>query len=312
MHIIRNEGLRKGIFIVALLLCLTPWIDPPLALFLGLLLSQTIGHPFIQHNKKATKQLLQYSVIGLGFGMNLQQAAEAGKQGVLFTVVSIAVTIGLGLLVGRLLKIKRNTVTLVSVGTAICGGSAIAAVSPIIEAKEDEMSVSLGIVFILNAIALFIFPIIGHHFDLTQHQFGLWSAIAIHDTSSVVGAASKYGEEALQVATTVKLARALWIIPISLITAFIVKSKGKINFPWFILGFVAAMAFKSLLPQIEPVAVVLVAIAKKGLTLTLFLIGAGLTRKAIQAVGFRPMLLGIALWLFISILSFLVIVNTIN
>jgi uncharacterized integral membrane protein (TIGR00698 family) len=312
MSFLKNEGFRKALFIIGALLCLTPWIDPPKALLMGLILSQTIGHPFIQYNKTATKYLLQFSVVGLGFGMNLYQAAQAGKQGLLFTIASIGITLLLGLLVGKLLMINKKTTILISSGTAICGGSAIAAVSPIIDAKEDEISVSLGIVFILNAIALFVFPAIGHHFNLSQQQFGLWAAIAIHDTSSVVGAAERYGALALQIATTVKLERALWIIPISLIAAFAYKGKkGKIKFPLFILFFVVAMALNTFIPQLHDIGQVLVQIAKKGLTLTLFLIGAGLTRSAIKSVGIRPLILGLFLWIVISVGSFLVIYNAV-
>ena len=220
-----TENVKKALFLLGAIACLTPFIDPPLGLLLGLLLSQTIGHPFIQHNKKATKILLQVCVVGLGFGMNLFEAAKAGKEGFIFTVASISITMLAGLFFGRMFKIGDKITYLIAAGTAICGGSAIAAVSPLIDAKEEEISVSLGTVFILNSIALLLFPFIGHYFAMSNAQFGLWSAIAIHDTSSVVGAAQKYGEEALKIATTVKLERALWIIPLSLVTALVFRKK---------------------------------------------------------------------------------------
>ena len=305
-----NENVKKAIFLLAALACFTPFIDPPLGLLLGLLLSQTIGHPFIQHNKKATKILLQVCVVGLGFGMNLFEAMKAGKEGFLFTVASISITMLAGLFFGRIFKIGEKITYLIAAGTAICGGSAIAAVSPLIDAKEEEISVSLGTVFILNSIALLLFPIIGHALFMSNGQFGLWSAIAIHDTSSVVGAAQKYGEEALKIATTVKLERALWIIPLSFVTALVFrKNTGKVNIPWFIFLFVAAMALNTLLPAMQPMSHYIVLVAKKGLTLTLFLIGAGLTRKTLQAVGFKPFLLGILLWVIISVGSLAVIMS---
>lgn len=300
---VENITLRKILFIIAVALCATPLVTPPVALFAGLIFAQFIGHPFIQHNKKITTMLLQVSVVGLGFGMNLYSAMKAGSQGILFTIVSIIATLGLGLLLGRLFKTDEKTSYLVAAGTAICGGSAIAAVSPVIQAKEEQISVSLGIVFILNAIALFIFPPIGHWLGLTQTQFGMWSAIAIHDTSSVVGAASRYGAEALEVATTVKLTRALWIIPVALATSVIYKSTGqkKIKIPYFIGAFILAMVVNTYVPAIHPIAPYIVTIAKTGLTITLFLIGAGLSKKVLRSVGFRPLVQGVILWLFISL-----------
>ena len=211
---------RQVIFAVAVILCLTPLVSPPVALLLGLGIALFVGHPFLHLNHKATQILLQVSVVGLGFGMNAGSALKAGKEGFLFTVASIAGTLTAGLLLGKWMGVEKKTSLLISGGTAICGGSAIAALAPVIKAGERQVSVALGAVFILNSVALFLFPVIGHLLGLSQMQFGLWSAIAIHDTSSVVGAAGKYGPEALQVATTVKLARALWIIPVSLVAAF--------------------------------------------------------------------------------------------
>jgi uncharacterized integral membrane protein (TIGR00698 family) len=236
-----NDTLRKVIFVAGVALCLTPFISPAIALVMGLLVAQIIGHPYLHLNHKAT-HLLQISVVGLGFGMNVQSALQAGKEGVLFTIASISGTLILGYFMGKWFSIEKKTSYLISAGTAICGGSAIAAISPVIKAEEKQISIALGCVFILNSIALLLFPVIGHYLNLSQTQFGLWCAIAIHDTSSVVGAASKYGPHALEVATTVKLARALWIIPVSLISAFIFKNNSrKISIPYFIGLFILAM-----------------------------------------------------------------------
>jgi uncharacterized integral membrane protein (TIGR00698 family) len=286
-------------------LCLTPWISPPVALLLGLIIAQFVGHPFLHLNQKATHLLLQVSVVGLGFGMNVNSALQAGKQGIIFTVISILGTLILGLFLGRALKIEKKTSLLVSTGTAICGGSAIAAVSPVIQAEEKQISVALGTIFILNSVALFLFPPIGHFFHLSETQFGLWCAIAIHDTSSVVGAASKYGPHALEVATTVKLARALWIIPVTLGASLMYRNQSaRIKIPFFIGFFILAMIANTYMPSIAPAAHIMVLIAKTGLTLTLFLIGAGLSRNVLKAVGFNPLLQGIILWVVISVAAF--------
>jgi len=299
-----NQSFRTVIFVIAIILCLTPFIDPPLALLLGLVLSLTIGHPYKHLNHKATNILLKVSVVGLGFGMNINHAIAAGKDGLFFTIFTISITLFIGWLLGKWFRIDKKISYLISSGTAICGGSAIAAVSPIIEADEKQMSVALGTVFILNSLALLIFPFIGHWLNMSQHQFGLWCAIAIHDTSSVVGAASKYGQEALQIATTVKLERALWIIPLSLITAFFVKGKNKkIKIPYFIGLYILAMIVSSYLPYFKVQYDFLVTCAKKGLTVTLFLIGAGLSLESIKAVGVKPLLKGVILWIFIGVIS---------
>ena len=296
-----NDNARKIIFILGVALCLTPFISPAVALLMGLVVAQFIGHPYLHLNHKATHILLQVSVVGLGFGMNVHSAMQAGKEGVLFTIVSISGTLIFGYLMGRWLSIEKKTSYLISAGTAICGGSAIAAISPVIKAEEKQISVALGCVFILNSIALFVFPVIGHHFNLSQTQFGLWCAIAIHDTSSVVGAASKYGPHALEVATTVKLARALWIIPVAFISTFIFKNKSKkIKIPYFIGLFVLAMIANTYIPAVGIVSPYLIMIAKAGLTLTLFLIGAGLSRKVLASVGVKPLLQGVVLWVLIS------------
>lgn len=300
----KNLTLRKILFWLALVACLFPFISPPLALLLGILVTNFIGNPYQGISSKASRLLLQVSVVGLGFGMNLQTVLKAGREGFLFTIVSIFGTLLLGYLLGKLLKIDSKTSSLISVGTAICGGSAIAAVSPVIKADEKQISVSLGTIFLLNSIALFIFPIVGHVVNLSQHQFGIWSAIAIHDTSSVVGAATKYGDEALQIATTVKLTRALWIIPIAFLSSFVYKAKdAKIKFPYFILLFVVAILLNTYVPYLHDVGQYVLKISKVGLTVTLFLIGLGLSRKVFSSVGLKPILQGVVLWLLISIPS---------
>lgn len=308
----RNITTRELVFIIFIVLCLTPWMSPPMALLLGLIVAQFIGHPFLHLNQKATSLLLQFSVVGLGFGMNVTSALKAGKEGVLFTVVSILGTLIFGTILGKLFKIDKKIAYLISSGTAICGGSAIAAISPIINAEEKQISVALGTVFILNSVALFIFPAIGHALQLSQTQFGLWCAIAIHDTSSVVGAASKYGPHALEVATTVKLARALWIIPVSVGTTFLFKSKSKkIKIPYFIGWFMVALLLNTYVPAVAIIAPYLTMLAKTGLTLTLFLIGAGLSRKVLAAVGVKPLIQGIILWVVISSMALWAVYNLI-
>ena len=282
---------------------LSSWVTPPVALFLGLVFALTCGQAYPTFNKNVSKKLLQYSVIGLGFGMNLHASLASGKEGMLFTIVSVFGTLLIGMLIGcKLLKVNRNTAYLISSGTAICGGSAIAAVGPIIKAKDSDMSMALATIFILNAIALFLFPALGHWLGMTQQEFGTWAAIAIHDTSSVVGAGAAYGEEALQVATTIKLTRALWIIPLALITALIFRSEGKkISIPWFILFFIVAMLLNTyVLTDIPQVGQFIYGIARKGLVITMFFIGASLSIDTIKSVGIRPLLQGILLWLVIS------------
>lgn len=292
---------REVIFLLAVVLCLSPLISPPIALLMGLIIAQFIGHPYLHLNHKATHILLQVSVVGLGFGMNVTSALKAGKEGILFTIVSIIGTLVIGFFMGKFLKIEKKTSYLISTGTAICGGSAIAAISPVIKAEEKQISVALGTIFILNSAALFLFPFIGHQLNLSQSQFGMWCAIAIHDTSSVVGAASKYGPQALEIATTVKLARALWIIPVAFLSTFIFKNKNsKIKIPYFIGLFVLAMIANTYIPFVQQYNHYLTNIAKAGLTLTLFLIGCGLNRKTISSVGFKPLIQGVILWVIIA------------
>ena len=296
------------IFMAGLFFCLTPWASPPLALALGLVIALTMGHPFKQFNGRVIKYLLQVSVIGLGFGLNFGEVVNAGKTGVLFTVVSILGTLIVGYLIGKWMSINQKTSYLISTGTAICGGSAIAAIAPIIDADENEVAIALGTVFILNSVALFLFPPLGHYLGLTMKQFGMWSAIAIHDTSSVVGAAARYGDEALKIATTVKLTRALWIIPVALGTAIALKNKAaKIQFPYFILGFIGASMAVTLLPDFKVIYAGVVNVSKIGLTVTLFLIGAGLSRETLKTVGVKPVVQGVILWVLISVVSLLVV-----
>ncbi len=301
---------RKLVFVLLVVFCLSPYGSPPIALALGLILAFTFGSPFPQLNGQPTKYLLQISVVLLGFGMNLTAVYNAGKDGILFTIATIFGTLILGYFVGKFLKVDSKTSSLISSGTAICGGSAIAAVAPAINAESEQISVSLGTVFVLNSIALFLFPFIGHALNLTQGQFGVWAAIAIHDTSSVVGASGTYGAEALAIATTVKLARALWIAPVALLFAYLYRDKNsttktKIAIPWFIFLFLAATVIRTYAPSIILPSIfdAIVNLAKAGMTVTLFLIGASLTPDTLKKVGFRPLIQGVLLWIVISVAS---------
>ena len=309
-----NKTIYAGILsvmIVCLLLGYVPgmsafsaWVTPPVALFLGLAFALLCGQAYPKFNKKVSKKLLQYSVIGLGFGMNLHESLASGKEGMMFTILSVIGTMLIGMFIGRkLLKVSRDTSYLISSGTAICGGSAIAAVGPVIKAKDSDMSVALATIFVLNAIALFIFPVLGEWLGLTQQEFGTWAAIAIHDTSSVVGAGAAYGEEALQVATTIKLTRALWIIPLALVTSFIFKTEGKkVSIPWFILWFIVAILMNTyVLDNVPEVGKTIAGLARKGLIITMFFIGASLSTDVLKAVGVKPLVQGVLLWLVISI-----------
>lgn len=306
----KNENLIKVLFIIAMVLCVSGYVSSPVALVGGFLFSYFLGHPFLSLNSKAVNWLLKIAVVGLGFGMNLVETVNAGKDGFILTVFSIVATLVLGYFIGKLLKMDRKETHLISSGTAICGGSAIAAVAPVINASEKDISISLGVIFLLNSIALIIFPPLGHAFGLSQHEFGLWCAIAIHDTSSVVGAAYTFGEEALKVATTVKLARALWIIPLSILSVFLFKGKGKsVKIPYFIFLFILAIVLNSYLPIPDMITQGITSVSKSLLVLTLFLIGAGLSVDKIKSAGWKPMILGISLWIFISISSILVIIS---
>ena len=296
----------KTIFFVCLLLAASGVISPAIALAGGIAFGFTMEHPFRMESHSLAKLLLQASVVALGFGMNLKQVVHAGRSGFFYTAVSITCALLLGLLFGTLLKVAGKASFLISAGTAICGGSAIAAISPITGADEEEISVSMGTVFVLNSIALLIFPAIGHGLHLSQNQFGLWSALAIHDTSSVVGAAAKYGNQALAVGTTVKLARALWIVPISLLAAVYMARTGhsqgrlKVKVPWFIFLFCLAAAAATYFPRFAAQYGTLNHLGKAGLTATLFLIGTSLSKNTLQQVGVRPFLQGISLWIIVA------------
>ena len=309
----KSFSVIKILFIFIASVCLFPSFSPSNALGLGMVTAQLIGNPFKEISAKAISWLLKISVIGLGFGMNIFSVFETGKDGFLFTVASITITISLGLLIGKYFGVDKKISQLISSGTAICGGSAISAISPIINANAKQISISIGIIFFLNALALFIFPPVGHLLALSQNQFGLWSAIAIHDTSSVVGAAEIYGNKALEVATTVKLARTLWIIPVSLLFVLFSKSSfKKVSIPYFIGLFILAILANTYFTSIHALSPGIVKVAKSGLTLTLFLIGTGLTLKSLRDVGLRPVLLAVILWVFISVSSLLIIIKTIH
>lgn len=275
--------------------------SPILALILGLVWGLFSKSPIVSHHAKLTEILLKVSIVGLGFGMNFSQVWQAGVDGFWLTLISITLTMGLGLLVGRWLRVSKNTSILISSGTAICGGSAIAAVSPIVQAKSEQISMAMAVVFLLNAVALLIFPLIGQWLELTQQQFGLWAALAIHDTSSVVGAASQYGTEALQTATTVKLVRALWILPLAFILMLVLKKpEQKLKFPVFILLFVLASVISSFFPVAQSIAPIIYSSAKGLLVGVLFLVGSMVDRKTIMAIGIKPFVQGVSLWLVVS------------
>ncbi|MCM1372813.1 MAG: putative sulfate exporter family transporter [Bacteroides sp.] len=311
-----NKGIYialLAVMVVCMLLGYVPgcgfvsaWITPPVALFMGLAYALCCGQAYPTFNKRVSKSLLQYSVVGLGFGMNLHASLASGAEGMAFTVISVAGTMLVGMFIGvKVLKLNRDTSYLVSSGTAICGGSAIAAVGPVIKARETDMSVALATIFVLNAIALFVFPVLGHQLGLNQQQFGTWAAIAIHDISSVVGAGAAYGEEALCVATTIKLTRALWIIPLALLTSLLWRNGGKrVSIPWFILWFMAAVVFNTYaLESVPAVGKTISGVACKALVVTMFFIGASLSVDVLKSVGLKPLLQGVLLWIAISVSS---------
>ena len=298
----------KIVFLVLLVCSAIPCITPPIALFMGILFALFFRPVFPTFTKKTQKYLLQGCVVGLGFGMNVQEALKSGGRGMCFTIFSVFFVMCFGWLVGRFLKVERRSSYLISTGTAICGGSAIAAVGPLVEAEDRQMTVSLGTIFTLNAIALFIFPPIGHALGLSQIQFGEWAAIAIHDTSSVVGAGAAYGDQALEVAALVKCTRALWILPLALVTMAIWHRKGsKVSVPWFIFLFALAMILNTYCGFPKGLTKSIASVAKQGFAVTLFLIGTGLTPKVLKSCGFRPLLQGVILWIAIGVSSLLVI-----
>ena len=290
----------KIIFILALILCLSGWISTPVALSLGIIFGLSVRHPYPHFSRSAARILLQVSVVALGFGMNLHEIVKAGRSGFIYTALGISFSLIVGLAIGKLLRIGGNASYLITAGTAICGGSAIAAIGPILHADDEEMAVSLGTVFILNSVALLTFPPIGNAWHLTQSQFGLWAALAIHDTSSVVGAAAKYGAQALTVGTTVKLARALWIVPLALATAAVKHSKTRVPLPWFILFFCLAALVNTYLSAFGNFDRWAFNAGRLGLTATLFLIGTGISVATLKSVGWRPLLQGVLLWIMVA------------
>jgi len=290
-------ALSKILFFAALVLSFTGIFSPPVALTIGILFGLSFAHPYAALARNSARFLLQASVVALGFGMDLHEVLKAGRSGFVYTALGIAFTLMVGLCLGKLLRVRGNSSFLISTGTAICGGSAIAAVGPILHADDEEMAVSLGTIFILNSVALFLFPPIGGALHLSQSQFGLWAALAIHDTSSVVGAAAKYGTQALVVGTTVKLARALWIVPLALATAGIKHSKSRVPLPWFILFFILGAVLNSYLPTGAPPYDDLASLGRIGLTVTLFLVGTNISRSTLKTVGTRPLVQGLILWL---------------
>lgn len=304
-----KENILKILF--ALLAVASLFVSPAIALFAGIVLALMLGNPYPVFSKKVSKYLLQVAVVGLGFGMNLHESLAAGKEGILFTIVSVIGVMCIGCLLGKAMGILPKLSYLISAGTAICGGSAIAAVAPVVKADDNQTSMSLAVIFTLNAIALFIFPPIGHMLGLDQNQFGTWAAIAIHDTSSVVGAAQMYGDEALKVATTIKLTRALWIIPLSLVSMLFFRQKDggktKVTIPWFIFLFILAMVFNTYVEIPETVSKAISLFSHKSLSLTLFLIGSGMSIEAIRKTGIKPVLLGVALWFIISVVTLFVV-----
>jgi uncharacterized integral membrane protein (TIGR00698 family) len=294
------QSLRHPLFFLLLLFSATPWCGPATALTAGVLFSLLVGNPFPKGSSVWSRRLLLWSVVGLGFGVSIIDVWHAGQEAVLYTPVSIALTVAAGLLLGRMLGTPAKASTLISFGTAICGGSAIAAMAPVINADDEDIAVSLATVFSLNAVALLLFPPLGHLFGLTERQFGLWAALAIHDTSSVVGAASAYGASALPIGTTVKLARAVWIAPSALVASRFTHTRSKTGIPLFIIGFIVAASVRSLLPAFLPGWQALAALARQGLVITLFLVGNGLTREVLRRVGIRPLAQGVILWIIVS------------
>jgi uncharacterized integral membrane protein (TIGR00698 family) len=291
---------NKVIFLCGLILAASGLVSPAIALLGGLVFGMTLAHPYQAESRSVTKFLLQGSVVALGFGMSLREVLRAGRSGFVYTALSITAAMLIGMGLGALIHVARKPSFLISAGTAICGGSAIAAVGPIVGASDEEMAVSLGAIFILNSVALFLFPPLGFALHMSESQFGLWSALAIHDTSSVVGATAKYGATALAIGTTIKLARALWIVPLSVGTAVVLKRKARVPWPWFILFFCVAALLNTLLPQFNPEFGALNHLGKLGLTVTLFLIGASLNRETLRRVGVRPLLQGLTLWIIVG------------
>jgi uncharacterized integral membrane protein (TIGR00698 family) len=295
--------LIKTLFFAGLIISASGYVSPPIALTVGIIFGLSVSHPLPADSRDLSRFLLQASVVALGFGMNLHEVIKAGRSGFAYTALGISFALIVGLALGKLLQVRGNASYLITTGTAICGGSAIAAIAPIIQADEQETAVSLATIFILNSVALIAFPLIGAAQHLTQTQFGLWAALAIHDTSSVVGAASKYGAQALIVGTTVKLARALWIVPLALGTAAVKRSKSKVKLPWFILLFCLAAVVNTYVESASHFSNTFFTLGRYGLTATLFLIGSSISRASLKKVGWRPLAQGIALWIVVAVTS---------
>lgn len=318
---VSSPAISRAVYVAIICLIIFPFdkfglpaVDAPVALFVGLVFAFIFKLPCPKFNKKSSKYLLQASVVGLGFGMSVTKALQSGGQGMMFTIVSVISVMAFGILIGYWMHLNRKTSYLIASGTAICGGSAIAAVGPVLRANDKEMAVSLGVIFILNAIALFIFPVMGRYFGMSDQQFGTWAAIAIHDTSSVVGAGDAFSSAACEIATVIKCTRALWIIPLAFVTMFIFRDKNsaKISIPWFILLFVLAMVINTYCGLPENLTGWIVYIAKKLLVVTLFFIGASLSLATVKEVGIRPLLLAVVLWIIIGATSFFVVMSTIS
>lgn len=294
----------RNLFFVGIIVSASGLIGPPLALVLGLVFGLTTEHDFHEHSRQLSRFLLQAAVVCLGCGMDLHEVVRAGRSGVAYTAMSIVLTLAIGIALGLVLRVAKTSSLLIATGTAICGGSAIAAAGPVLQASDEEMGVSLGVIFVLNSVALLLFPVLGHLVGLSQTQFGLWSALAIHDTSSVVGAGAKYGAVALAVGTTVKLTRALWIVPLTIALAMARKSKAKVRWPWFILYFCIAAALATYLPRALPSSKAafdgVAKLGRAGLTTVLFLIGTGITRNTLREVGVRPLVQGVTLWIIVA------------
>jgi uncharacterized integral membrane protein (TIGR00698 family) len=295
--------LVKTFFFAGLIVSTSGYVSPPLALTVGILFGLGVAHPLPADSRELSRFLLQASVVALGFGMNLHEVIKAGRSGFLYTALGICFALAVGRAIGKLLQVRSNPSFLITTGTAICGGSAIAAIGPIIQANEQEMAIALGTIFILNSVALLIFPLIGGALHLTEPQFGLWAALAIHDTSSVVGASSKYGAAALVVGTTVKLARALWIVPLALVTAAIKRTSKRVKLPYFILFFCLAAVVNTYVPDVSRYTEVLFTLGRYSLTAVLFLIGTSISLPALKEVGWRPLAQGILLWMTVALAS---------
>ena len=296
----------KILFIVVFVLCLTPYVSAASALLLGLGFALWLKNPFEAQSATWGGYLLKTSVIGLGFGINIQVLLKAGQENIGTTTLFVVGVLLLGYFSGKILKIDRLISLLVSVGTAICGGSAIAAVGSVMKANASQLSMATGVVFLLNAVALFVFPTIGHWAGLSQAQFGTWAAIAIHDTSSVVGAAAKYGDEALRVASITKMLRILWIIPVSLFLVLrFAENRESFKIPSFIIGFVLASCLFSFVPLPADLFKNLYLVAKQGLVASLFLIGAGISLQAVRQVGAKVLVQAVVLWVTVSVVSLL-------